>query len=63
MRFRNPQKAARAVAYFRRNGQPERARQLEEQLAAYGLCKRCGRRLTDKASLARGIGPECWKQG
>ena len=26
----------------------------------YGRCLKCGRKLTDQISRARGFGPECW---
>jgi hypothetical protein len=55
----HPVKTAKAVAYYRRNGQPEHAERLERQLAAHGLCRICGRKLTDPTSVQRGIGPEC----
>ena len=28
----------------------------------YGKCRKCGRRLTDPESRARGFGPECWEE-
>jgi hypothetical protein len=59
MRKFHPAATVRAVAYYRRNGDTERAERLEEMLAAYGMCKRCGRKLTDPTSVERGTGPEC----
>lgn len=72
---RSPGKAAARAAYLRtladRNetaGQAdaaaehlERADQLEHALHAAVRCIRCGRRLTDPDSKARGIGPDCLK--
>ena len=26
----------------------------------YSKCQKCGRKLTDPESIARGYGPECW---
>jgi len=34
---------------------------LEAQVQS-GRCRKCGRVLTDPASVSRGYGPECWKQ-
>lgn len=28
----------------------------------YSNCQKCGKKLTDPASIKRGYGPECWEQ-
>ena len=30
--------------------------------SGFARCLRCGRILTDPVSIARGVGPECWKK-
>lgn len=32
---------------------------ITEQLRVAGACRECGRTLSDPASVARGVGPEC----
>ena len=56
---RNPGKIAAAARYHRARGHLEVASRFEAELVAAGLCRRCGRRLTDPASVKRGIGPDC----
>lgn len=55
----HPAKAARAAAWYRANGKPDQAERLEAELVAGGRCRRCGRALSDPASLEAGVGPEC----
>jgi hypothetical protein len=58
----HPRKAAEAAAYWRRKGSTVHAARIEADLAAQGYCRRCGVRLTDPESIARGIGPDCAKK-
>lgn len=67
---RCPGKAARYLA--RMQGDVERVGEIEARrltaaitglragLHASAHCLRCGKSLTDPASVARGIGPDCW---
>lgn len=52
-------KLAARARWHRRNGRTSEADTIEAVLAAGGLCRRCGRQLTDPVSVARGVGPEC----
>jgi hypothetical protein len=54
-----PGKLAKAAAYYRRQGAHEQAHFYETILVEQGRCRRCGRLLTDPASVERGVGPEC----
>jgi hypothetical protein len=58
-RLDHPAKLARQAAYWRTRGRADVAEALEAELAGAGRCKRCGRTLTDPASIARGLGPDC----
>lgn len=55
----NPGKLAARAAWHRSHGNTETAAIFERALTSDGRCKRCGRTLTDPASVARGTGPEC----
>jgi hypothetical protein len=58
MRF-TPAKIAAQAQWYRAQGDVDTAERLEAKLVVVGRCKRCGRGLTDPASVARGIGPDC----
>jgi hypothetical protein len=62
-RLAHPGKTAAQAAYWRAHGRPDVAERLEAQLAAASRCRRCGRSLTDPASVARGVGAECASKG
>lgn len=69
-----PRKAAAAIVRaraqaqeFRQQGDRESAEAWEEVgdalaagLTGTGRCSVCGRKLEDRQSIARGIGPDCW---
>jgi hypothetical protein len=59
---RHPGKLAYQARYWRAHGRDDVAERLEADLVAAGRCKRCGRTLTDPASIERGVGPECLKR-
>ena len=55
----HPQKRARQADYWRRHGRPDVAERIEVEPAQAQRCRRCGRVLSDPASLEAGVGPEC----
>jgi hypothetical protein len=55
----HPRKLAWQARYWRVNGRVDIAERIEEELADAGRCRRCGRLLTDPASIAVGLGPDC----
>jgi len=55
----SPGKAASILAYCVRHGRGDKRAALEAALAAAVRCRICGRTLTDPASKAAGIGPDC----
>ena len=58
----SPAKLARQAAWHRHHGRHGDAERLEHVLVAAGRCRRCGRALSDPASVTAGIGPECQRQ-
>jgi hypothetical protein len=54
-----PTKLAQQAAHYRQLGLDDIADRFQEQLRTTGRCKRCGRPLTDPASIERGVGPDC----
>lgn len=54
---------ARMALWYRSQGDTDAANRAEEVLARLGRCRRCGRALTDPASVERGVGPDCVKKG
>jgi hypothetical protein len=59
MTVTHPAKLAAQAAYWRAHGRPDVAERLEHDLVAMGRCRRCGRTLSDPASVERGVGPDC----
>jgi Family of unknown function (DUF6011) len=55
----NPVKGARIARWYRANGRTELAEAIEQELAATGRCRICGRPLSDPVSVERGVGPDC----
>ena len=39
----------------------ERLAESKRVCSMYSKCQRCGRKLTDPGNMARGYGPECWR--
>ena len=58
-RVHHPGKLAAQATYWRAHHRPDVAERLEAQLADAGRCLRCGRTLTDPASVELGVGPDC----
>ena len=58
----HPGKVATQARYWRLHGRPDIAERLEASLVEGGRCKRCGRTLTDPASITVGIGPDCLRR-
>jgi hypothetical protein len=56
---RNPAKLAARARWYRAHGNPVEADRIEKMLTSAHLCRRCGRELTDPASIEAGIGPDC----
>jgi hypothetical protein len=57
-----PTKMAKQAAYYRAQGARGAADRLEAVLIEHRCCRHCGRALTNPESVARQIGPECWKK-
>lgn len=56
---RNPAKLAARARWYRTHDNPVDADRIEKLLTSAHLCRRCGRELTDPASVEAGIGRDC----